>query len=71
MKNYPRGNILFWQGDPVETIYVVLSGAIKISSVSEGGRVYVHDILGPGHLLGATDYFLNLKNVYSIQLFAS
>lgn len=65
-KNWPRraqphgrGKVLYWQGDPVESLFVVESGAVKISSVSAGGRIYAHGILGPGRLLGATDYFLD------------
>lgn len=56
---YKRGNVLYWQGDPVENLYVVQNGAVKISSISSSGKIYSHGILGAGHLLGATDYFLD------------
>jgi 5-methyltetrahydrofolate--homocysteine methyltransferase len=32
---------------------------VKISSVTTAGKIYSHGILGAGHLLGATDYFLD------------
>jgi 5-methyltetrahydrofolate--homocysteine methyltransferase len=54
-----RGSILYWQGDPVERLYAIQEGAVKISSVSPDGKIYSHGILGSGHLLGATDYFLD------------
>jgi len=57
--SYKRGNVLYWQGDPVENLYVIQKGAVKISSVSSSGKIYLHGILGAGHLLGATDYFLD------------
>jgi methanogenic corrinoid protein MtbC1 len=57
-KAYPRGSVLFWQGDPVDRIFLILEGAVKISTLSEDGRLYTHDILGPGRLLGATPYLL-------------
>lgn len=56
---YQRGKVLYWQGDPVENLFVVQKGAVKISSVSSAGKIYSHGILGTGHLLGATDYFLD------------
>lgn len=59
LRSYIRGNILFWQGDPVEYLYVIQKGAVKISSLSKTGKIYSHGILGPGHLLGSTDYFLD------------
>jgi 5-methyltetrahydrofolate--homocysteine methyltransferase len=65
-KNWPggaqackRGKVLYWQGDPVESLFVIEGGAVKISSISAEGRIYAHGILGPGRLLGATDYFLD------------
>ncbi len=59
VRSYKRGNVLYWQGDPVENLYVVQNGAVKISSISSSGKIYSHGILGAGHLLGATDYFLD------------
>ena len=50
---YPRGSILYWQGDPVERLFVIQKGAVKISSVSSAGKIYSLGILGAGHLLGA------------------
>ena len=38
---------------------MIQKGAVKISSVSSAGKIYSHGILGTGHLLGATDYFLD------------
>ncbi len=57
--SYKRGKVLYWQGDPVENLYVIDKGAVKISSISGTGRIYSHGILGTGHLIGATDYFLD------------
>ncbi|MBN1536281.1 MAG: cobalamin-dependent protein [Anaerolineales bacterium] len=59
IRPYNRGNILYWQGDPVDYFYVIQKGAVKISSLSSAGKIYSHGILGSGHLLGATDYFLD------------
>ena len=58
-KRYPRGSILCWQGDPVDRIYIILEGAVKISSISPEGRIFSFGIFGPGHLIGAQAYLLD------------
>jgi methanogenic corrinoid protein MtbC1 len=58
-KRFPRGTILCWQGDPVEQIYILLDGAVKISSLSPEGKIYAYGILGAGRLIGATQYLLD------------
>jgi 5-methyltetrahydrofolate--homocysteine methyltransferase len=59
VRPYRRGNILYWQGDPVESLFMIHQGAVKISSLSGTGKIYSHGILGLGHILGASDYFLD------------
>ena len=59
IRHHKKGKILYWQGDPVDLIYVIKNGAIKVSSVSPEGKVYTHDILGAGSLLGSADFFLD------------
>ena len=58
-KNYPRGAILYWQGDPVDQIYILLDGAVKVSSISLDGKVYAFGIHGVGRLIGAKSYLLD------------
>lgn len=57
-RTYKKGSLLYWQGDPVDGIFVLQQGAVKISSVSPDGKIYTHDILGAGHLMGSSDFFL-------------
>ncbi len=57
-RRYRKGNVLYWQGDPVEHIFVVASGAVKVSSISRDGRAYTYDILGTDRLIGAAAYLL-------------
>jgi len=58
-KRYPRGSILCWQGDPVDRIYIILDGAVKVSSISLEGRIFSFGILGSGRLVGAQAYLLD------------
>ena len=58
-RNFPRGSILYWQGDPVDQIFILLSGAVKVSSISLDGKVYSYGIHGAGRLVGAKSYLLD------------
>lgn len=53
-----KGEVLFWQGDPVEAIFVVQSGGLKEYTLLPDGRAYAYRLLGPGGLAGATAYLL-------------
>jgi CRP-like cAMP-binding protein len=57
-RHYRRGCILYWQGDPVEAIFMIKKGAVKVSSVSTDGRTYTYSVLGPGGLVGAETLLL-------------
>jgi 5-methyltetrahydrofolate--homocysteine methyltransferase len=56
------GTVLYWQGDPVDHIFVIRSGAVKVSSISRDGRVRIYDIVGAGRLLGANAYLLGSEH---------
>jgi CRP-like cAMP-binding protein len=43
---------LFAKGDPGDGLFAVLSGQIKISTLSESGKEVVLNILGPGEIFG-------------------
>jgi methanogenic corrinoid protein MtbC1 len=58
-KHFPKGSILCWQGDPVDRVYIILEGAVKISSISMEGRIFSFGILGAGRLIGAQAYLLD------------
>jgi 5-methyltetrahydrofolate--homocysteine methyltransferase len=53
-----RGEVLHWQGDPVEQVFVVRSGSLKEYTLLPDGRAYAHRVLGAGGLAGATAYLL-------------
>lgn len=53
-----RDDVLFWQGDPVEAIYVVASGSLKEYTLLPDGRACAYRLLGEGGLAGATAYLL-------------
>jgi methanogenic corrinoid protein MtbC1 len=57
-KSLTRGEVLHWQGDPVECIFVVASGALKEYTLFPDGKAYAYRVVGPGGLVGANAYLL-------------
>jgi CRP-like cAMP-binding protein len=49
---YRRGEKIFTQGDPCETVLYVQSGAVKLSVLSKTGREAVVAMLAPGDFFG-------------------
>ena len=52
--NYPKNNILFYQGDPPDSAFLVVCGRVKITLMNEEGKEVVLTIVRPGGLFGLT-----------------
>ena len=50
--SYPRGKIVFSQGQPSDTVMYIQKGGIKISVLSKTGKEAVVAMLGPGDFFG-------------------
>ncbi len=50
--DYPKNNILFYQGDPASSAFLVVSGRVKITLMNEEGREVVLTIVRPGGMFG-------------------
>lgn len=50
-----RGQTLFYEGDPADTVYRVVGGALRTSRLMPDGRRYVADFLFPGDFVGLSD----------------
>ncbi|HWY55011.1 MAG TPA: cyclic nucleotide-binding domain-containing protein, partial [Terriglobales bacterium] len=51
-KKYAPDAAVFFQGDPSDSLYMLLAGSVKVTQASEGGREKILDILGPGEIFG-------------------
>lgn len=51
-RRFRRGEIIFHRGDPGQTLYVILSGRVRIYAPSEDGSEVVLGILWPGEFFG-------------------
>lgn len=52
VKKYGADAAVFFQGDPSDSLYMLLAGSVKVTQASEGGREKILDILGPGEIFG-------------------
>ena len=49
---YPRGSVIFRQGDPCDTVLYVQSGSVKLSVISNAGKEAVVALLSVGEFFG-------------------
>jgi len=52
-RRFPQGATLFSEGDPVDALYLLKEGLVKIVSISGGGRETILHILKPDEIVGA------------------
>ena len=52
-----RGSTLFHEGDPVDQLYFIISGKIKLGRTAPDGRESLVAIMGPGELFGEMALF--------------
>jgi CRP/FNR family transcriptional regulator, cyclic AMP receptor protein len=53
----PRGQVVFRQGEPGASMYVILSGKVRMSRPADAGRENILTLLGPGDLFGELTLF--------------
>lgn len=51
-RRFPHGEVIFRQGDDVPGLFLVIGGAVRLSSVTASGREVVVALLGRGDLFG-------------------
>jgi CRP/FNR family cyclic AMP-dependent transcriptional regulator len=52
LRRLAAGDILFHEGEASDTVYVLLSGSLKVYSRNDSGREVVYNVLAPGEMLG-------------------
>jgi CRP/FNR family cyclic AMP-dependent transcriptional regulator len=52
VRNYRKGTVLIEEGDRSDTLYIVLSGRVRVFSSNEAGREVSHGTYGAGEYLG-------------------
>ncbi|MBI6546978.1 MAG: Crp/Fnr family transcriptional regulator [Cyanobacteria bacterium NC_groundwater_1444_Ag_S-0.65um_54_12] len=59
-KNYSKRSIIFHEGDAGDTLYILKSGRVKISKITEDGREKTLTIMQPGDFFGEMAIFDSL-----------
>src|SRR5688500_6184019 len=52
--SFPRGTLLFSEGEQARGIYMICDGRVKLTTTSTEGRTLIARIAGPGDVLGAS-----------------
>jgi CRP-like cAMP-binding protein len=48
LREYERGDMLFWEGDPCSGLHIIESGSVKLYRISPQGRQYIISVLLDG-----------------------
>ncbi len=70
LREYQRGDVLFWEGDPCDGLYIIEQGSAKIFRLSPQGRQYIVRILQEGDTFAevpAFDEGTNPANVEALE----
>ncbi len=52
VRTFPRQTVLINEGDLGDSLYIILSGKVKVFASSAGGKEFVLDFHGPGEYVG-------------------
>ena len=64
---YPRGSVLFRQGNRCNAVYVMCSGRVKVSSTSREGRTMLLRIASAGDVLGMSAALSDIEHEVTVE----
>ncbi|MCE9646104.1 MAG: Crp/Fnr family transcriptional regulator [Chloroflexi bacterium] len=67
LREYQRGDVLFWEGDPCDGLNIVQQGSAKIFRVSPQGRQYIVRILQEGDTFAEVPAFDGATNPANVE----
>ena len=56
-RQFARGEILYFEGDPVKQFFLLASGSVKVTKLGRGGEEVILSLMTPGDVLGAVSLF--------------
>ena len=51
-RSVPRGSMIMAAGDPIDSLYIIIAGRLKVMMSEADGREVILSILGPGEIFG-------------------
>jgi CRP/FNR family transcriptional regulator len=67
LREYQRGDVLFWEGDPCDGMYILEQGSAKIFRLSPQGRQYIVRILQEGDTFDEVPAFDGAMNPVNVE----
>jgi CRP-like cAMP-binding protein len=67
LREYMRGDILFWEGDPCDGLYIMEQGSAKIFRLSPQGRQYIVRVLQEEDTFGEVPAFDGGTNPVNVE----
>ena len=67
LREYLRGDVIFWEDDPCDGLHIIESGSAKIYRLSSQGRQYIVRILQEGDTFGEVPAFDGGKNPVNVD----
>lgn len=67
VRRLQRGQLLFSEGDPSESFYLVRSGRIRVLRYSDEGAEFVLSVIGPGGAIGELSVFDGAARSASVE----
>ena len=64
---YPKGSLLFVEGETARGVFVLCSGKVKLTTSSSEGRTLIVRIAGPGEVLGVSAVLLQKAYEMSVE----
>src|SRR5262249_8961258 len=52
VRNYPKNAVIITEGDPSDSLYIVLAGRVKVYLSDDAGKEIVLNVHGPGSYVG-------------------
>ena len=56
-RSAPRGSAIMHEGDPTDSLYIVISGRLKVMMGEADGKETILSIIGPGEFFGEMSIF--------------
>ncbi len=70
LREFERGDTLFWEGDPCPGLHILEQGSVRLYSISPQGRQYTLRVLGEGETFNEVPAFdggMNPVNVEALE----
>lgn len=66
-QDFARGDLILEQDQPMEHVYLLRTGRVKIATTTESGRTVIHYIIRPGDAFGVLNAFLGGDARYFVE----